>query len=123
MPHILPTGKSYNERKCKPSLIGNNDGLLTSGVSVPTSVGGGGPFSASGDDPLRDKNPRIHIERPIGPWVRPTWNPWYPPWYPIQPPIAPNSLPSRESLPYPIYTAGMDPNAHVRMFHKAKRLM
>jgi hypothetical protein len=120
MPHILPIGKSYNERKGKPSLIGNNDGLPTSGASVPTNGGGGGPFSASGNDPLkgggsgplRDKNPRIHIVGPIGPWIRPTWNPWYAP-YPIQPPITPNPSPSRESLPYPIYIVGLDPNAHV----------
>jgi len=125
MPCIFPIGKSYNERKGKLSPIGNSDRLPTSGTNVPTS--GGGPFSASGKDPLRgggngplrDKNPRIHIVGPIGPWVKPTWNPWYPLWYLIQPLIAPNPSPSREFLPYPIYNARMDPNTHIRMFHKA----
>jgi len=119
MPCIFPIGKSYNERKGKLPPIGNSDWLPTSGANVPTS--GGGPFNASGNDPLRgggsgplrDKNPRIHIVGPIGPWVRLTWNPWYPPWYPIQPLITPNSPPSREFLPYPIYNARMDPNTHV----------
>jgi hypothetical protein len=69
MPHILPTIKPYNERKGRPSLIGDNDGLPTSGTNVPTSGNGGGPFYASGNDPLkggplRDKNPTIHIVGP-----------------------------------------------------------
>jgi hypothetical protein len=72
MPHILPTKKPYNERKGKPSLIGDNDGLPTSGANVPTSSDGGRPFNTNGIDPikgggngpLRYKNPRIHIVGP-----------------------------------------------------------
>jgi hypothetical protein len=83
------------------------------------SASGNNLLKGGGSGPLRDKNPRIHIIGPTGPWTRPTWNPWYPAWYPIQPPITPNPPPSKESLPYPIYTTRMDPNTHVRMFHKA----
>jgi len=69
MPHTLPTRKPYNKRKGRPFLIGDNDGLPTSGANVPTSGSGGGPFNVSGNDPLKgggsgplkDKNPRIHI--------------------------------------------------------------
>jgi hypothetical protein len=34
MPQILPTKKSYNERKGKPSPIGDDGGLLVSNIHV-----------------------------------------------------------------------------------------
>jgi hypothetical protein len=79
----------------------------------------GGPLGGGGNGPLRDQNPRSYTARPIGPWIRPTWNPWYPPGYHVQPPIAPNPLPSKKYFPYPIYIVGTNRDAHVRIIHKA----
>ncbi len=53
------------------------------------------------------------------PWLGSPWNPWYPSWCP---PLTPTTLvtpSSRKALPFPIYFAGTNPNAHIQMFQKA----
>ncbi len=63
-------------------------------------------------DPLETKIQRPYAIGLTWSWIEPTWNLWYPSRYPIQPHITPNPPPNRKFLPYPIYTAEMDPDAH-----------
>jgi len=96
MPRIIPIIKPYNERRGKPSLIGDGVGFPPSGWNVPTSNGVGGSFNIGGSGPLgggnigllgsngieppRDQNLRSYVVGSIGLWIRPTWNPRYPLW-------------------------------------------
>jgi hypothetical protein len=50
MPQILPTKKSYNERKGRASPIGDDGGLLVN--NIPKNGDGVRPFGANYDDPL-----------------------------------------------------------------------
>ncbi len=50
MPQILPTKKSYNEKKGIPSPIGDDGGLLVS--NIPVNGSGVGPFATNCNDPL-----------------------------------------------------------------------
>ncbi len=52
MPRIILIGKPYSEQRGKPSLIGNDGGLPTSGQNVNNS--GGRPFFVGGNNPLID---------------------------------------------------------------------
>ncbi len=104
-------------------------------MKIPITNGVGKPFNISGNNflggdgsghprggnnrPPWDQNLRSYAIRLTWLWIGPTWNLWYPPWYPIQPPIVLNIFPSRKSLPYPVYTTQMDPDAHVWVFCKA----
>ncbi len=51
MPQILPTKKSYNERKGRPSPIGDDGGLLVN--NIPKNGDGVKPFGVNYNDPLR----------------------------------------------------------------------
>ncbi len=113
-------------------MIGDVGRPLIGGWIVPISNNGGGPFGRGGKRPpgggnsdplgsgdsgtLGNQNPRPYIEGLTRPWIGPTWNPWYLSWYLVQFIITPNPSPSRKSLPYPIYTTRMDPNAHTYIF-------
>jgi hypothetical protein len=99
------------------------------------SNNGGRPFNGSNNKPPRGctngslgggdnghpayQIPRSYVARPIGLWIRPTWNLWYTSWYHVYPPIAPNPPRSTKSLPYPIYIARTNPYVHVLLFCKA----
>jgi hypothetical protein len=50
MPQIFPTKKSYNERKGKPSPIGDDGGFFV--YNIPVNGGGVKPFAANYNDPL-----------------------------------------------------------------------
>ncbi len=49
MPQIIPTGKSYHDRKERLSLIGDASRLLTNGWTVPINNYDGGPFGRGGN--------------------------------------------------------------------------
>ncbi len=55
---------------------------------------------------------------PMGTWTRHPWRPWVPTWYPTLISPTPNAHIMRKSLPYLIYTTGINPNAHARVFWK-----
>ncbi len=77
MPQIVLVGKSYNERRNRPSLIGNASGPPIGGRTVPTNNNGGRPFDGGGNmhlggdggdppgrcnnRPLGDQNPRSYV--------------------------------------------------------------
>jgi hypothetical protein len=90
---------------------GGGSGLLGSGGN---GLPGGGNSGHS-----KDQKPRPYIARLVRPWIGSTWNLWYPSWYFVQPPITPNLPPIRKSIPYPIYIARTNLNAHVQIFCKA----
>jgi hypothetical protein len=48
-----------------------------------------------------------------GPWIGPPWMTWYPPKYPVAPNLPVVAPTNQKSFHYPIYSARIDPNAHV----------
>jgi hypothetical protein len=51
-----------------------------------------------------------------GPWMGPLWMTWYPPWYPMAPNLPLVAPTNQKSLPYPIYSARTNLDAHVQVF-------
>ncbi len=139
----IPIAKLYHDQKGRPSLIGNASGLFTDGWTILINNGSGGTFGGGGiwfprgggsnlpwggnngllrngsSEHLADQIPRSYATRLARLRIGLTWNLWYLSWYPIQPPRTPNLPPNRKSLPYPIYNARTNLDAHVCVFCKA----
>ncbi len=97
MQQIIPIGEPYHDWKGRPFPIRNVGRQPTSGWTVLVSNNGGRPFNGSNNKPPRGctngslgggdnghpayQIPRSYVARPIGLWIRPTWNLWYTSWY------------------------------------------
>ena len=111
LPHYMDKGQGYHGSKKPPGR----------GPPRQGPPGGEPPRGGSEEDESEEDDEREKGRRDQPPWMVPGY---FPPWYTTLPPpqtVMPSSLPSRKSLPYPLYQAGTDPDAHIRVFKKAIR--